>query len=105
MYRGDSYPITLNVSQNSVAMDLTDCSFVMTVDTLQAPPDNTTKLFEVIGILNVPPTDGIVLFTPTTTDTDIDVGKYYYDIRMTDADSNIRTIVKSTLSIQMDITK
>lgn len=105
MFRGDSYPIIINVRQNGVAMDLTDCTFKMTVDSLQNPPDDTTLLFELIGALSATPTDGTVEFTPTTTNTDLDVGKYYYDVEMTDSEGNIRTILKSTFSIQMDITK
>lgn len=106
MYRGDSYPITLTLTDanTKLPIDLTGCSLVMTWDTLQDPPDTTTKVAEIAGVLVAPPTNGKVTFTPATTDT-ATVGTYYYDVQLTDADSNIRTVIKSTVTVSQDITK
>lgn len=106
MYRGDSYPITLTLTDanTKAAIDLTGCSLVMTWDTLQDPPDGSTKVAEIAGVLDADPATGKVTFTPTVTDT-ATVGVYYYDVQLTDADSNIRTVVKSTVTIKMDISK
>lgn len=106
IYRGDSYPIVLTIkdSATSLPLDLTSCSLLLTVDTLENPPDATTKVFQVVGVLDADPTTGVVVFTPTTADTAV-AGDYYYDVQLTDADGNVRTIVKSTFTVTMDITK
>lgn len=106
LYRGDSYPIafTLKDAATSAPMDLTGCSLLLTVDTLAEPPDATTKVFQLPGVLDAVPVTGKVYFTPTTAHT-ATVGSYFYDVQLTDADGNIRTVVKSTLAIVMDITK
>lgn len=105
MYRGDSYPIAFTLkASGGVAIDLTGCSLLMTVGTLENPPDSTTKLFEVAGVLADDPTTGVVLFTPTALNT-ATVGVYYYDVQLTDTDGNVRTVAKNRFTISQDITK
>lgn len=106
MYRGDSYPITLTIRDaiTKALVDLTGATLKMTVDTLANPPDASTKLFDVAGVLTGTPTDGKATFTPTIENTGT-VGDYYYDVQLTDAEGNIRTVAKSTFKITMDITK
>jgi len=106
-YRGDSYPLELTIKNKTtkIAIDITGYSFKLTVDTLEDPPDNTTKLFDITGILDGVPTTGKVSFKPTTVNTDQEKGEYYYDIEMIDASSNKRTIKKETFTILQDISK
>ena len=106
MYRGDSYPITLKLkdSTSGAAIDLTGASLLMTVDTLENPVDDSTKLFEVAGVLDADPSTGVVTFTPTSVNTAV-VGAYFYDVQLTDADGNVRTVAKNTFTISQDITK
>lgn len=109
MYRGDSYPIAFTISyrinSNTTApIDLTGCSLLMTVDTLENPPDNATKMFDVAGVLADDPTTGIVYFTPTALNTSA-IGSYYFDVQLTDADGNIRTVAKDKFVVSQDITK
>ena len=106
-YRGDSYPIEITIKDgDEVAIDITGYSFLMTVDSKKDPPaGDATKIFEVVGVLDADPTTGKVSFTPSASDTDISKATYYYDIQMTDASSNIRTIVKNKFKIVQDITK
>lgn len=107
MYRGDSYPITFTLKDGASGdlIDLTSSSFILTVSTAENPVDDTTKLFDCIGLLDADPTTGKVSFTPTTTDTDIARKKYYYDVQQTDSVGNIRTVVKDVFNILMDVTK
>jgi hypothetical protein len=109
MYRGDSYPLALTIKDKDTSEEipLTGYSFIMTVDTLKLPPDDTTKVFEVAGLVDVDQVNnpGRVTFTPTTEQTNIDIKKYYYDVQMTDANGNIRTIAKNEFKIVQDITK
>ena len=105
MYRGDSYPIAFTLKDASgLYIDLTGCTLKMTVDTLENPPDSTTRVFEVAGVLADDPTTGVVYFTPTSLNT-ATIGAYYYDVQITDIDGNVRTVVKNTFTISQDITK
>ena len=106
MYRGDSYPITFTLKDSSsgAVIPLTGCSLLMTVDTLENPVDATTKLFSVDGAIAADPATGVVQFTSTSANTAA-VGAYFYDVQLTDADGNVRTVVKSTFMITQDITK
>ena len=105
MYRGDSYPIqfTLRDKATGMALDLTGATLLLTVATLKDPPDNTTKLFDISGVLSATPMDGTVTFTPTEVNTSI-TGKFYYDVEMTQV-GTVRTVLKSIFIIAMDITK
>ncbi len=107
MYRGDSYPIVITISDSSTgsAIDITGYSFKLTVNSDQNPTSTANQQFTVDGVLDADPTTGKVSFTPTTTDTDITPGNYFYDIEMTDASGNVKTIAKSSFTISQDITK
>jgi len=107
MYRGDSYPISITISdsETGLAIDITGYSFKLTVNSDQNPTSITNQKFTVVGILDSDPTTGKVSFTPTSLNTDISPATYYYDIEMTDASNNIKTIAKSTFIILQDITK
>lgn len=106
-YRGDSYPLDLTIKNknDSTVIDLTGYSFILTVDTSSAPTTDATKVFEVAGVLNADPTTGKVSFTPTALQTGITPKTYYYDVQMTDASGNIRTIAKNKWKIKQDISK
>jgi len=106
-YRGDSYPLELTIKDKSsgLVIDLTGYSFKFTVDSKENPADETTNLFVVDGVLDGDPTTGKISFTPTASNTDLSPKDYYYDVQMTDASNNIRTIAKGRFKITQDITK
>lgn len=108
-YRGDSYPLELTIKDSitSEGIDLTGYAFLMTIDSVKLPSDDTTKIFEITGVVDSDQVTnaGKVTFTPTAVQTAIDPKKYYYDVQMTDVSSNIRTIVKNTFTVLQDITK
>ena len=106
-YRGDSWPITLLVKDKNTQLpiDLTGCAFTLTVDTEKNPADETTKVFETAGIIDQDPTTGLVAFLPTTLNTDLTPGTYYYDVEYVDSFSNVRTILKDKFKILQDVTK
>ena len=106
-YRGDSFPIELTLTNKETEdpIPLNGYSFLFTVNAVENPEDDSEQIFQVIGVLDADPTTGKVSFTPTTTDTDLSVDIYYYDIQMTDGSGNIRTIAKHKFKITMDITK
>ncbi len=106
-YRGDSYPIELTIKNNGTqeVIDITGFSFILTVDSLREPRDETTQIFTTTGIIDADPSTGKVSFTLSSSQTNLSSKTYYYDIQMIDTDGNIRTIAKNQLQILQDITK
>lgn len=106
-YRGDSYPLELTIKDQVTGevIDLTGFSFMLSVNSLRDPPDASTLIFNVAGVLDADPLTGKVTFTPTSTHTGIDPKVYYYDVQMTNTAGDIRTIVKHKWRILQDITK
>lgn len=103
--RGDSYPIPFTLTDAAgAALDLTDCTVVLTVSAEAEPEDDTAQVCQVEGVLADDPTTGQVSFTPTPTDT-ATPGEYFYDVQVADADGHVRTPVTSTVTILQDITK
>jgi len=106
--RGDSYDkvVTIRDKATKVPIDLTGAALVLTVDTLQDPPDDTTKVFEVALVIAADQVadKGKATFRPSVANNAV-VGNYFYDIQMTGADGSVRTVAKSTYTIPMDITK
>lgn len=105
MMRGDTYPIkvTLLDGATGLPVDLTNKTGKLTVTSIKDPADNTTKVFDVAGVLTATPTDGVMNFTPTSANTAV-VGKYYYDIQISGT-SYVRTVVKDQFIITQDNTK
>lgn len=75
----------------------------MTVTTIRAPPDASTKLFDVDGVIDADPMTGKVVFKPTSLYTAA-IGKYFYDIQLTGA-GEVRTVQKAAFNIIQDNTK
>lgn len=101
--RGDTYPIEIAVTSNGTALNVSGCSFLMTVDPSKAPADNTTKLFALNGVITDAPA-GKVSFTPSALEAD-HVGKFYFDIQMVDGSGAKRTIDSGKFVLTQDITK
>lgn len=103
--RGDTY------SDEFVFLDrttkqpllLVGCSFLMTLDQFKEPVDSSTVLYQLTGVI-LNPTNGRVLFTPSEMQAD-QVGKWYYDIQMTDGFGGKRTLVRGSYKYKQDITK
>jgi hypothetical protein len=103
--RGDTYPIKVTLTDGSTGlpMNLTGMTGKLTVTSIKDPPDATTKVFDVTGVLTATPTDGIMNFTPTSDNT-ANIGKYYYDIQISGV-NYVRTVVKAQFIIVQDNTK
>lgn len=104
-YRGDTVADVFTVKdEDGVAVDITDCTFVMTVDSRQQPTDESTQLFQLTGSI-LSASDGTVEFVPNSTQADQTPGKYYFDIEMTAANSRVQTLTVGTYIFKQDITK
>lgn len=104
-YRGDTVADEFTIKDaDAVVVDITGCSFIMTLDTLKTPPDNTTKVYEMTGTITNA-TGGVVEFSPTSLQANQTPGKFYFDIQMTDAGGKVQTIMVGTYIYKQDITK
>ncbi len=103
--RGDSDAKGFVIQDSAgVAIDITGFSFKMTVNSDRDPADQINEQFTIVGIIG-DATNGLVSFAPTTVDTDITPGIYFYDIEQTDGSGAIKTVIKGRAKIIQDITK
>ena len=103
--RGDTLPDVLTVTNTKTksVVNITGCTFKMTLSTVPDPVDSSTQAYQLIGSV----TDGakgVVEFTPTEEQAD-KVGYFYYDIEMVDTYGRKITLVKDTYLFTQDITK
>lgn len=103
-YRGDTVPITGVVKLSALPLDVTGCSFVLTVDPSKTPIDATSNLFSLTGTL-VSPLAGEIEFPITAVQADQTPAVYYYDIQLLDALGRKRTIALDKFVFKQDITK
>lgn len=100
--RGDTYPIEILVTSDGGPLDVSSCTFKLTVDPARAPVDDTNNIIVLTGTLVGDP--GRVNFPMTDEQAD-HLGKYYYDIQMTDGAGLIRTLLADKFVWVQDITK
>jgi hypothetical protein len=83
--RGDSWPIPITIvgKSSGLPMDLTGYTVKLTVTSVKSPPDDTTMIFQCIGVVDPDQVTnkGKVVFTPTSTDTAVSI-KAFYDIEI-----------------------
>jgi hypothetical protein len=103
-YRGDTDPISGVVSLNDLPLNVTGCSFVLTVDPSKTPADATNNLFALTGTL-VTPLTGEITFPITAEQADQTPATYYFDIQLVDALGYKRTIALDKFVFKQDITK
>ncbi len=101
--RGDTYPIEITVLSNGAPMAISGASFLLTVDSRKEPTDGTTQICQLTGVITNALT-GSVSFTPTAPQMD-HVGKFFFDIQMTDGTGAKRTIDAGKFTLKQDITK
>ena len=103
--RGDTYPDQIQVLSDATSdpVDITGYSFLFTLDTDKAPTDSSTNVYQLTGNI-VDAANGKVEFSPSAVQADL-IGKYFFDIQMTDTAGKIRTIDKDKYTYTQDITK
>ena len=102
-FRGDTYPITVQIRLNGRIHDLTSCTAKLTVSAYEEPTTETPE-FSLTGVVASPASQGIFSFTPSAANVDL-LGDYFYDIQVTDATGLIHTPIKSTITFTQDISK
>ncbi len=87
-----------------VAIDITGFTFKLTVNLDKAPTNQANEQFSVVGVIT-DATAGKFAFSPSTSDTDIAPGTYFYDIELIDSGGGKSTIIVAKALIVQDITK
>lgn len=103
--RGDTYADEFAITYKSTGepVNLTGCTFKLTVDTRKNPTDTSTQIYQLSGTM-ADPTDGTVEFAPSAIQADR-LGYFFYDVEMTDATGKKRTIESGKYVYTQDITK
>lgn len=104
--RGDTYAerITVINKETQAVIDITGCSFVLTVDPERAPATSANNLFSLTGTVT-DAVNGVVEFAPSAVQADQVPGTYYFDIQMTDGAGKKRTIDLDKWVVVQDISK
>ncbi len=102
--RGDTDNIGFTVTQNDgSAYDITDCTFLFTINEEQNPADDTNQKAQLVGTID-DAAAGELHFEPSASDMDL-VGEFWCDVQMTTAAGKIKTLGKGKLTMIQDITK
>ena len=104
-YRGDTVADEFVITDDTGAViDITGFTFLMTISTIKAPPDDTTEVYQLTGTIEDAP-NGLVSFAPNATQANQPPAKYFYDVQMIDGGGKIRTLVLDSYTYRQDITK
>jgi len=108
LVRGDTEPLTLKFWADRKAgtvYDLSDVtSAVLTADPEKDPADATNNLFSLTGTI-ADPTSGIITFSISESEADIEPGTYYYDVQFIKTGGYKKTPIKDKFIVTQDITK
>lgn len=107
VYRGDTKTINLTFTNSSgSAIDISGWIVFFTVKLRSDNSnDDTNAVIQKDISAHDNAANGETSFTLTTTDTDLQIGSYIYDIQIKDTDDDIYTITVGTFTVNQDITK
>lgn len=105
-YRGDTWASLLQVVDSTgAAIDITSATFLLTVNSNNAPIDQSTQIMQVVGVIT-DAVNGKVGFSPSAgQQSSLAGGKYFYDVQMTDGMGVITTVAHGPFVLIQDITK
>ena len=105
-YRGDTKRIRRQVVDKDLGtpIDVTWNSFKLTVSATDCPEDTTDQIFAIDATVEGG-ADGLIHFLITQAIADTPVGTYYYDIAWTDANNEVETLEKGSITFSQDIGK
>ena len=104
-FRGDTVPDEFTIKKpDGTAQDITGFAFVLTVNSVKNPPDDTTQILQSIGTIT-DATNGVVEFPISTPQADQEPGKYYFDVEATTPTGKKHTILSGAYRFKQDVTK
>lgn len=103
LFRGDTFTFTVTIKDtDGVAFDVSEYTPKFTAKYRQKDTDAQAKIGPITGsIVNGP--EGIVIFTLSPTDTNIQPSTYYFDVQISKVD-DVHTVAHGKLIIIQDIT-
>lgn len=103
--RGDTYAdeFVIKSAATQLPVDITGCSFLMTLDSQKSPLDSSTNIYQLVGVVLDGP-GGRVNFAPTAEQANRQ-GSYYYDVQMIDTAGRKRTVALAQYFYKQDISK
>ena len=105
--RGDTYGdrFDLTVTATGLPLELAGYSgFLLTLDTRRDPPDTTTQVYQLAGVVIGATSLGQLEFAPTLAQANR-TGRFFYDIQLTDPAGRVRTVLAARYAYRQDITK
>ena len=111
--RGDTKDISILLKDSSGAvLDVSGYTALLTINTSKTPDIDSSpvvgeEIFQASGAPNSPGTDGILRFDFAAFggSPHVAVGSYFYDVQITDTDSEIFTPLIGAFKVKQDITK
>lgn len=103
--RGDTRPERFVFTDQSTGLPLSldGCTLLLTVDPSKEPADSSKNIMQLSGVI-VDAVNGVVEFSPTALQAD-HVGKFFFDVQLTDAQGAISTLDDGKFVLKQDITK
>lgn len=102
-FRGDTRRLGATLKKDGLVLDITGCSFILTVNKKENPTELDLPEFASIGVI-IDPALGQLYFPFTAEQVNL-LGDFFYDIQMTDAIGELSTLVKKPITFTQDITK
>lgn len=104
-YRGDTVADEFTITNPAgAAINISGYSFVLTVSTIENPPDSGSELYSLTGVIT-DAAGGVVEFVPSAVQADQKPREYFYDVEMTTAGARVKTIEKGKYTYVQDISK
>jgi len=100
IYRGDSKTIKVSVTNNGAVMDLTGYTAKLTVKASEKDADYLMQA-EVANIES--PTEGIIIFNLSPTDTNIAPGRHLYDVEIRKEPDTVHTVAIGEFIVKWDV--
>ena len=102
--RGDDYSIFLELTDGAnEPILLTGTTAILSVNSKREPVTNDYT-FQINGVIYGADADGIYEFPFTSVEAD-NVGKFYYDVELTDSAGKTRTVGEGPFIFKQDISK
>lgn len=102
-FRGDTIPDRIRVKDvDGNAVNVTGCTFVLTISRQRNPTDTLQQLAAVTGTI-VSAVLGTVDFVFSGPQADLDAGNYFFDIKMINTLAQVNTILTGGYTVKQGV--
>ena len=103
MKRGDSTTFRITIQNNGAVFDVTGYSCKLTVKEQKSDSDANAIIGPITGVI-FDAANGLVDFTISTSDSDVEPGSYFYDVEITSG-GNTHTVLESIFTVELDVSR